>query len=76
VLTGDGAADDVVVDGSLDDVVDSGAGIDVSTGAVDVEDAAPFLSDDPEQPAARTARTRKRTRRFTGATIGRSPRRL
>jgi hypothetical protein len=67
VVTEDGAADDVVVDGSVDDVVDSAAGIEVSTGAVDVEDAAFFRSDEPEQPAARTGRRRKRTRRFTGA---------
>lgn len=61
------AADDVVVDGSVDDVLDSPVPV-VSTGAVDVEDSALFRSEDPEEhPAAITARTRKRTRRFTGA---------
>jgi hypothetical protein len=67
VVTEEGATDDVVVDGSVDDVLDSASVAVVSTGAVDVEDSALFLSEDPEQAAAVTARRRKKTRRFTGA---------
>jgi hypothetical protein len=62
------ATDELVVDRSVDDVLDSAAVAEVSTGAVDEEDAARLRSEDPEEhPAAMTARTRKRTRRFTGA---------
>jgi hypothetical protein len=68
VVTVAAATDELVVDRSVDDVLDSAAVAEVSTGAVDEEDSALLRSEEPEEhPAAMTARTRKRTRRFTGA---------
>ncbi len=68
VVTVATAADEVVVYGSVDDVLDSAGVAEVATGPVEVEDSALFRSEDPEEhPAEMTARTRKRTRRFTGA---------
>jgi hypothetical protein len=61
------AATDDVVAGSVDDVLGAAEVAVVSAGAVDVDGSALFRSDPEEQPAAVTARMRKRTRRFTGA---------
>jgi hypothetical protein len=62
------ATDEAVVAG-LVTVVSGAAELDEdSANEVDVDESALFPSEVPdEQPAAITARTRKRTRRFTGA---------